>query len=400
MTLCNTNPIYNIIQNYLLEGHTEDSMLLILFYSVDFSSVDKKFAFLKRILDNPFLKNSQTIPYFWGLFEKIQKIHFAFSRVLYLWKYKRSKIYNTEDLFMNPIICGQRGTITILENETKYIFHIRELLNSIQTNLSNCSHFFPDIKPCKNPYTNLPFKKSNLYNIYFAIRSSAYSMPILFERFFLESFNLRRFSRANTFLINEEYLQQYSKTNINIHNVKDWVDEMFSLFKMQLKIHKNFPRHRLMEIMLPYIDLYNKSQYYMNTNKSERSYRTLYNKINRFINFNPRFGRQNIHIHKRYNVVIHKYKNEKIVSYNDKHPAFDENNNNNSTNSFMTNHSEYISNNISRRGSNIEIPIIIQDDSSTETDDDEEEAELAITIPAPSTPILYSSSSSETDESE
>ena len=385
MNLSITNPIYYIIKNYLLEGHTEERMLLILFYSFDIS-IDKKFAFLKTTLENPFLKDSPIIPHFWGLFQKIQKIIWGVRRVLFLWKYKRAKTYNTEDLFMNPICEGQKGTICILENDTKYLFHIRELINSIQTNLSNCSHFFPDVKPCKNPYTNLPFKKSNLYNIYFKCRSSAYHIPPLLEAFFLESFNIQRFSRKNMFLINEEYLNQYSKTNVNIYNIKDCVDEMFSLFKLRLEIHKNFSKYRLIEIMLPYIDLYNKSQYYMNTNKSERLYRSLYHKLHRFIEYNRCFGRQKIHIHKKYDPILNTFVQEKIVSYDDDHPLFEENNNI----PFMTNHIECILNNRIRgsQPSNIEIPLIVFNQVEEEEYEDEEEYET-------NTPILYDSTLSE-----
>ena len=333
MQICNKNPIYHIIKNYLLEGQKEDSVLLIFFYSANLFSIDKKFEFLKTILENPFLKNSQILPHFWGLFQKIQRVYFAFLRVLYLWKFKRAKIYNTEDLFMNSIKEGQKGTIVLFENQTKYIFHIRELIQSIHNNLSNCSHFFPDIKSCKNPYTNVPFKKSNLYNIYFAIKGSDYKLPRLFDRFFIESFDLQQFSLKNAQLINEEWLEQYTKTAVNIYNIKDQLEEMFLFHKIKTPpIHNEFPKTRLIEIMLPYLSLYNKSQYYINTQKAEQSHIKLHNKLLRFKLYNPIFGRKKIHV--LYDAFRKKL--GKTVSFNDRHIIFE---NNNKT-TFMTNHYE------------------------------------------------------------
>lgn len=43
---------------------------------------------------------------------------------------------------MNPIHIGNKNTITLLQNNTKYVFHIRELIGCINTSLSNSCHFF------------------------------------------------------------------------------------------------------------------------------------------------------------------------------------------------------------------------------------------------------------------
>jgi len=366
----NENPIFNIIKDYLI-CHKEDTMILILSYSIQWT-IPGKFALLKQVLENPFLNRnddwskSPSITAFFTMFTRLQRIHFAIHRFIWNWRFKRAKIYNTEDLFMTPIANGQKGTMTILENDTKYIFLIRELLNSIQTNLSNCSHFFPDIKPCKNPYTNIPLKKSNLYNIYFKIRESAYKIPPLLEGFFQESFEIKKFARTHTFLINEEYLEQYSKTNVSIHNISEWITEVFDTHKINLKIHEDFPKYRLIEIMLPYIDLYNKSQYYMNTNKSERAFRTLHHKLHQFKEFNPQFGRQKMEIKRIYDSNKKKFMITKMISYNETYPLFEEPN----KVSFMTNHMEPLYEIRTRRQYSSATPILPSDSSEEEDDED------------------------------
>ena len=159
------------------------------------------------------------------------------------------------------------------------------------------------------------------------------------------------------------------KTTINIQNVRNWIKEVFETHKINLRIHKDFPKYRLIEIMLPYIDLYSKSQYYMNINKSDRAYRTLHYKLHKFKAFNPNFGRQKIEIKKIYNAKTNKYSKEKIVSFNDNYPRFEEPD----TFSFLKNHSDIIYDIRIREPILPSTPILNTDSSEEE---EEEEAEL------------------------
>jgi len=333
-----SNPTFFVPSFYSNEWHNiidkiiEDQLMKFIFLNVKWST-NNKFLFLKQQIENPFLKCHINL---FIVFEKLQKITFAVNKLVYCYKLKRAKTYNTEDLFMNPICEGQKGTITIFENNTKYIFQIRELINSIQSNLSNCSHFFPDSKHCKNPYTNLPFHKSNLYNIYFAIKSYSYSMPILLEKFFLESFDLPQFCRFNSCLINEEYLNQYTKTTVHINNVLFMTKAMLIEYKIPFYINKDFPRYQLINIMRPYLDLYNKSQYYMNIEKAKMTSHVLRSKLYIFYKFNSIFGRKKITV--KYNNNFQKQKTiEKIISFHDAHPPF-----NNIKNNFLSSHIERV----------------------------------------------------------
>jgi hypothetical protein len=108
---------------------------------------------------------------------------------------------------MNPIQPNVKNVLVLLQNKTKYVFHIRELISTMDTSLTNTSHFFSDPIAYKNPYTNMPFNKSNLYNIYFAVKSTNYIMPILLQKYFLCDFNLSIFASQNEYLVNEEYLE-------------------------------------------------------------------------------------------------------------------------------------------------------------------------------------------------
>jgi hypothetical protein len=129
----------------------------------------------------------------------------------------------------------------------------------------------------------------------------------------------------------------------------------------------------------------------MNTNKSDRAFRTLHNKLHRFFHFNPHFGRQKIEINKKYIVSKNKWITEKNIRYNDNHPLFEEP----TKVSFMKTHTDIIYEIRHRQlystlSSNRQINIVINNDS--EDSDDEEEPELLFDdeISETNTPILHS----------
>ena len=96
----------------------------------------------------------------------------GFLKLYSIYKWKKAKVYNIDsDLHGNPLN-NDKYTIRLLENNTIYTFKIHDLLNIIKDNLSNIYIaeyliFFQEPKMIKNPYTNIIFKKSLLYNIYF-----------------------------------------------------------------------------------------------------------------------------------------------------------------------------------------------------------------------------------------
>jgi len=224
---------------------------------------------------------------------KIQRTIHGLYRFKHLWRLHKAKCHNADDLYMNPISPTDKGAIVIFENNTKYIFQLRELIHVIQSSLSNCCHFFPDPIQAKNPYTNLPFHKSNLYNIYFAVRSSNYRMPLLFEEFFRHNFNLNKFLSKNEEWINDEYLKSYVENNC-LENVFEHVQDMLKEHHIRSHIHSDFPKDRLFMIMKPYLSLYFISNYSMNDYKKTRAFRMLHRKLHLFQNYNRCFGRRKV----------------------------------------------------------------------------------------------------------
>ena len=153
--------------NQIISSHFIDNNLIQIMFNLNEMYTDK-FKCLQSTLSNIFL-NEKTREEIINTFSNIQRFNHAILRLKRIWKWNKANTYNTEDLYMNPIHVGQKNTITLLQNNTKYIFQVRELIGSINNSLSNACHFFTEPLVCKNPYTNIPFDKASLYNIYFAI---------------------------------------------------------------------------------------------------------------------------------------------------------------------------------------------------------------------------------------
>ena len=338
------------------------------FGNVYFSSIKEKWKAYDSLLNNIFLtdKNRDELT---NLISKIQRVIHGLYRFKHIWRAKRAKWYNTDDLYMNPISIKDRSTITLFENNTKYIFQIRECLRVVHASLSNCCHFFPNPIPCKNPYTNMPFCKSNLYNIYFAIRGSGYHISPLLEAFFREDFNLKRFLVKNELLINDEYLKTYVENNC-LENVLEHVKDMFKDHHIRWNIHPDFPKDRLYKIMKPYLSLYFESGYSFDNQKKGRSYQILHNKLHYFQTYNKCFGRRKVKISSKNPFSPLK---KCVFVFDDNHPPFQQM----TAKPFLTSHLETNADSpdIITHTSRLSGHYVIRDDDETEDDDDDETEE-------------------------
>jgi hypothetical protein len=298
----------------IIESHfIRDDLVRILFNLNIENIYTSKFKCLQSMLSNIFL-NDSTKEEIMSTLCNIQRFIHAIFRLKRIWKLKKANTYNTEDLYMNPIHMGQKNTITLLQNNTKYIFQIRELIGSINNALSNCCHFFIEPLICKNPYTNIPFDKASLYNIYFAVRASTFIMPPLLHQYFLADFHLSDFAITNQHSMNQEYLRTYVNNNC-VQDVVDIVKDMFDDHKMIMKINKGFPKDQLFSIMKPYLHLYFISNYSLNEFKKRLHFKILHRKLHEFVRFNPTFGRKKVRL-----TQVNPFSKSKKIEY-----YFDEN---------------------------------------------------------------------------
>lgn len=328
-------------------------------------SIKKKYKFIKQTLNNIFIEKD--IKYFFmDKIQEIQKKYFALNKFCFYYKLKKSKLIVTNDLYLNPIN-NEKNSICIFQDNGIYKFILSDLINIINNSLSNSSYFFSEPLPCKNPYNNIPFNKSTLYNIYFCIKNYNVSIPPLFYFYFLSNFNLTKFREDNEYFIREYVIKEYVKnksveilysdiivmlSNSNIHYYK------------KIKIHNDFPKKKLVDIMRPYLLLYFISKYSLNLEKQFNYSRILKNKLTRFFNFNPIFGRKKVDIIQIYSPEEKKMIKKKNIYFIDKHISFYDNN----QDDFLESHCK-----INENETNDIIPNFrYQDIPDSESDDDTE----------------------------
>jgi len=333
------------LRNYSIENkdQNKDYFLQNFFYQYVIFDIRKngKFVLLKSIIENMFCSDEFKERII-NLFCSIQKINNGFSRLAYIYKNKKAPIKIATDMFLNPIKKTDKNVICIFDskNSCKYLFTINDLMQIIKKSLTNSPNFFSDPSECKNPYTNIPFNKSTLYNIYFFIKYKSYIMPDLIQSFFMANFNLENFRKENLYIIREYAIKDYVD-NLEHSEAEDYIYTMIkTYYRKKINISDDFPKNKLYEIMKPYLHYYFIATYSLCFEKRHEYFHKLCYKIRRFFKFNPKFGRKYIKFEKYVppgiidNPFNKNVSKKKIIIFNDEHVNFYEKEND----AFLTSH--------------------------------------------------------------
>jgi hypothetical protein len=314
-----------------------------IFFQRDYS-IHNKFTFLKDTLKNIF-NTDEMNEQFIGYFNKIQKTYHAFSRLSFIYRYKKAKVMVDTDLIMNEIGENNKFVYCLFQNNCKYLFKIHELIKIIHNSIANSFHFFSTPIPIKNPYTNIILNKSTLYNIYFFIQNKTVLRPELFYYFFKTNFNLYKFNSEYKHLLRDfaikNYLNNHSK-DVIYNDIEYMINEYNEVIKYtthEIIIDNTFPKDLLIEIMMPYLLLFIKSHFSFMYADRLFAKKLLKQKLYEFNKFNPQFGRK---IYKKIvnitigdNKLVNKTEN---FQYNTMHIAFNESENIKDRNEFMQSH--------------------------------------------------------------
>jgi len=247
---------------------------------------------------------------FMEVYAKSRRTYIGFSKLHVIWKIRRAKQTITSDLYMNEIDQTNRNSIMIHQNNTNYWFSISDLLNQIETALLNSPCYFAEPLDPKNPYTNIPFPKSILYNIYFKHKSSTFLTSTIFHGFFLAEFDLYRFRIDNESALREMSIRKH------IHNADPNIlfNEIMSMCRVfRLRVDQEIAKQDLLPIMRPYYYLYMVSSYHIHgLEKSSMAHQLLLQKTRELRKYNPIFGRK----------CLYRIKNKIHKSFKLDHPKF------------------------------------------------------------------------------
>jgi hypothetical protein len=245
------------------------------------------------------------------IFTKSQRTYRALSRFAFILKVKMSTLQITTDLGLNAINLSASNVIQIYQGNARYVFIIQDLINIIETSLSNSQNFFAAPLPIKNPYNNVKFSIATLYTIYYFIKSRAYIMPLLFHLYFLSNFNLTQFALNHESVIRDISIKQYV-VNTPSSFLYNKVILMLNAsdYTSRLHINPHFPKDTLINIMRPYLYLSYIVSMSLNADKRHKYSILLARMLKQFYHFNRKFGRKTFDL-----------KLKKCV-YNSVHPEF------------------------------------------------------------------------------
>ena len=279
-----------------------------------------KLQWLHSMLVNKFIHiDIQTI--IEDKFRKAQCLYRRLCRLVYKYKWNKTPVSIDHDLYLNPISANQVNVIYLLHNGRKYAFTLRDLIHNIESSLTNSPNMFAEPLVCKNPYTNIPFSKAELYNIYFAIKHGICVMSPIIHNYFLENFHLKHFRDNNEVLIRNIAISRLVHSN-DTENLYYSIRRMISKHnstanrRRRLLIHPSFPKDKLVDIMRPYVQLYYTSLYSLDNVKRNDACLTLETRLNHFARYNNCFGRRYVILQKN------SFLSEEIISrytYNDTH---------------------------------------------------------------------------------
>jgi len=279
-----------------------------------------KFDVLRKIYSNLFL-NEKWKSDILDLFCKTQRLYHAFSRLAFLWKWKKAVIKIETDMFLEPISPHSKNVLTIMDNGYKYLFTLSDIILILKNSICNTEYFFSKPIPCKNPYNNTVFSKTTLYNIFLFIKSRNCLMPSFIQQYFLTEFDMNKFSEDNSTMIREHSIDNYIN-EISNDEVLDYTRLMIheynkNVIKFKINISSEFPTKKLIEVFKPYLNLFFLYKFSNNEERKSQKKIELFLKLDRFIKFNPCFGRK---ITRTVNTFFNKKHTE--VIFDDGHICF------------------------------------------------------------------------------
>jgi hypothetical protein len=294
--------------NRILAHHNKDKPCPILETYLSFSSYDIHRIY-QELTNNVFIPQTEKDSFI-EVYAKSRRTYAGFSRLAILWRIKYAKQTITKDLYMNEIDKSNTNSIMIHQNNTNYWFSISDLLNQIETALTNSPCYLAEPIEPKNPYTNIPFTKSILYNIYLKHKTSTFLPSMILHGFFLSEFDLYRFRVDNESLLREVSIRKH------IHNAEPDLlfNEIISMCRVfRIRVSPEVPKLELIKIMRPYFYLYMVSSYHIHgLEKSSMTRTLLIQQIRALRKYNPCFGRK----------CIYRIKNKIHVSFKLDHPKF------------------------------------------------------------------------------
>ena len=210
----------------------------------------------KMLLENPFISDRNKASFI-VKFARFQRTMNAFKKLVRMWRIKKNCLVyqNTTDLKGVELSdYKQHLVVDLIENDTIYSFYIHDLLKMWSIALRQRMYVIETPTKFKNPYTNMAFGLTNLYNIYYKALFNGIRRPPLIDMHFNCRFSIKLLLYTYGTQLREWAITDYAETHdislyhelVGIHTEHGYllpqlrVSELFSdsVKLKQIKIYK------------------------------------------------------------------------------------------------------------------------------------------------------------------
>ena len=258
-------------------------------------TVVMKFHIINDFQNNPFVSIEKKKEIF-NFFSLAQKAVLGFSKLSQIVKMRKCRHYESEcDLCLEPLsTLNPKFIVPIIQRNTLYKFRVHDLIRLIQNGLVYAPELFSEPQLAKNPYTNLPFSVTELYNIYFHILKANMKVPILFKIYFLSNFDMTTLLDKYESVLRDESIKCNLKEMDN-YDKYDEIMDMVDKYKRVMSsicIHTDFSQDKVVERFDHTLIHFMYSKYSYNPAFKLKHKNIVINLLKKVNSETPAFGRQ------------------------------------------------------------------------------------------------------------
>ena len=210
------------------------SSLINIFLLINWKKENKFQVFKHSILEEEFITELDKEILF-DLYISVVKLMNKLKSIVRIYKYKKAVKYDIDtDLHLNSLKnLPENKKILILENNTLYHFKLRDLLSCWKLALLNSQGLFSKPICVKNPYTNIPIKTHNLYNIYFKCLNMYVNVPLCITNFFKCNMSINKFQLYYYTTLKEVAVINFVNTN-NYYEIFEQILNLLHDYRKQV----------------------------------------------------------------------------------------------------------------------------------------------------------------------
>lgn len=230
---------------------------------------------------------------FLKLYHCLRRTMRAFNLFSRIWRINRTPVRQKTDLYMNELDPTHPNTFQLVQPNGIYYFALNNLTRIIVDSITNQNGMFVEPLIAKNPYTNTPLTKTEIFNVYFALRHKGTKIPEFLQKFYDCELNIYEFRVRHETELRNYGVKQYVKNAPTSELYNDLCD-MLEVNKMKNKIcvDPTFSKKEFVNAMMPYLEMFFLGRYSFSSTTRLYETKKLKMHLKKFAEKNPIYGKQ------------------------------------------------------------------------------------------------------------